>query len=319
MARLVYGLMQRPYGWSFSGIAGELGISERTLMRYLAACRRELVDSRGKPIIQTETRGQRRIVRLASSTNPGDAGAYEILFLYFALAVFQFLEGTVIKDGVTDLWERFAKRVSTPEKLRLEDFRRKFHVIPYAMKDYRDHDETLDVIVQCLVNQHPMRIDYAGLLGDGKTHDFAPYSLMLYRGGLYLAGKSSRGDRIINLAVERIRGATKLDGRFKYPATYSPSEETEGTFGLIAGPETAVELLVMNAETTAYLESRRIHPSQAFRKRRDGKTVLTMKVRGTEELKNWIAGFGPYLKVLKPAALRAELRDLHASAAALYD
>jgi proteasome accessory factor B len=168
------------------------------------------------------------------------------------------------------------------------------------------------------VNQNLMRIDYGGLLGDGKTHEFAPYSLILYRGGLYLAGKSNLGDKVITLAVERIRKASKLDTRFDYPTGYSPADYTEGTFGLLDGPETAVEILIMNPETVAYLESRRIHPSQTFHKRRDGKTVLAMKVRGTEELKSWIAGFGPYLKVIKPAALREEVRELHAAAAALY-
>ncbi len=43
---------------------------------------------------------------------------------------------------------------------------------------------------------------------------------------------------------------------------------------------------------------------QKFIERRDGKTVLTMIVRGTTELRNWILGFGPWLEVLKPAALR---------------
>jgi WYL domain len=35
-----------------------------------------------------------------------------------------------------------------------------------------------------------------------------------------------------------------------------------------------------------------------------------MTVRGTTELRNWVLGFGPWLEVLRPAALRAELAGL---------
>ena len=49
LARLVFGLRDRPCGWSFSAIEDELRIGERTLRRYLAACRRELTDRRGRP------------------------------------------------------------------------------------------------------------------------------------------------------------------------------------------------------------------------------------------------------------------------------
>ena len=61
-----------------------------------------------------------------------------------------------------------------------------------------------------------------------------------------------------------------------------------------------------------------MHPTQTFHTRRDGRTVLTMTVRGTDELKYWILGFGPHVEVLRPAALRAEVGGLLAGAARAY-
>src|SRR5258705_6988791 len=60
LARIVHGLVGRPHGWSFEAIQEELGISERTLLRYLAACRRELVDGGGRPLLDVVRRGGRR-------------------------------------------------------------------------------------------------------------------------------------------------------------------------------------------------------------------------------------------------------------------
>jgi predicted DNA-binding transcriptional regulator YafY len=319
LARIILGLLERPYGWSFEAIQDELGIGERTLLRYLAACRREVVDNKGRPVIEVVRRGPRRFVRIAEPARPLDANPYQVLFLYFALSVFQFLEGTVIEQGVEELWERFYKGLPAAQRQRLADFPKKFYAIPYAMKDYRYYDEVLDVIVQCLVFQHRMRIDYFGLLGEGHVHEFDPYTLTMYRGGLYVIGYSHRFRKIIYLAVERIREAEKLPELFSYPKTYTPQKHTVGTFGIIAGPETRVELLLLNADTAAYLSSRRLHPTQRFTLQRDGTTRLTMTVRGTTELVSWILSLGPYVKVVKPRALRDEVAAALREAGRLYE
>src|SRR5262247_67793 len=76
MGRLLYGLLSRPRGWSFSAVEEELGISERTLLRYLAACRRELVDAGGQPIIETFRRADTRMLRLAEAARVDDSTVY---------------------------------------------------------------------------------------------------------------------------------------------------------------------------------------------------------------------------------------------------
>lgn len=318
MARLLLGLLERPHGWSFAAIGDALGISERTLLRYIAVCRRELVDAEERPLIEAISRGGRRLLRIADAAQRPDSTVFQVLSFYFALAVFQFLDGTVIKDGIEDLWERFARALPGAHRRRLADFEKKFFVVPYAVKDYRACDDQLDAIVQALVYEQKLRIDYGGLLGRGKTHEFEPYTLLMYRGGLYLVGRSHRGEKIVTLAVERVRSAERLPERFAYPKRYSPQRHTEGIFGIVDGPETRVELLIMNAETAAYLRARRIHPTQRFQRRRDGRTVLSMTVRGTEELKHWILGFGAYVQVLRPPELRAEIAATVRSMASLY-
>jgi predicted DNA-binding transcriptional regulator YafY len=118
--------------------------------------------------------------------------------------------------------------------------------------------------------------------------------------------------------VERIAAVEKLPERFVYPPGYSPQKYTEGSFGIIDGPSTDVELLLLNPETVAYLMSRRLHRTQRFHKRRDGKTMLTMTVRGTTELVSWILSLGPYVKVVRPAALRDEVKACLRQARELY-
>lgn len=321
LARIVHGLVGRPYGWSFDAIQTELGIGERTLLRYLAACRKELVDASGQPLIEVERRGPHRLLKLADATRTPESSSYQALSFYFARSVFDFLDGTVLKEGVQDLWERFYKTLPPSQRTRLADFDKKFFSVSYAPKDYRGHDETIDTVLQSLVHQHTVRLVYDSPWRDRATstpHDFDPYTLAMYRGGLYLIGRSHKHRKIIYLAVERIREVEKRPERFAYPARYTPATHMQGMFGIIEGPETQVAIRICNAEGLALLQPRRMHPTQQFKPQPDGSTILTMKVRGTAELENWILSLGPYVEVLEPKELRERVAAAVDATAALY-
>jgi predicted DNA-binding transcriptional regulator YafY len=324
LARIAAGLFSKPYGWSFRSIAESLQISERTLARYVSVLRSDLLDWHGGPLVEVVGTGTERKLRLVSSMKAAEASSYQVALLYFSLTVLKFLEGTVLKEGVEGLWEKVYRNLSLTQQTRLSDLERKFYAVPYAPKDYTDFSEQLDVILRALLDQSRLKVDYAGLTGEGHQHDFDPYSLIAYRGGLYLLGHSHRSNAIIYLAVERIRTVEFIrerDGtpmRFIFPRGFDPAAHTEGTFGIVDGPETKVELKIHSEQTEAYVRSRTIHRSQRFARRRDGTTIMTMTVKGTTELANWIMSMGPWIEVLKPAALRKEIAQRHAKAARLY-
>ncbi|HZC45608.1 MAG TPA: WYL domain-containing protein [Candidatus Acidoferrum sp.] len=324
MARIATGLFSRPYGWSFAAIAESLEVSERTLARYVSVLRNDLRDQHGGPLVEVIGAGRDRKLRLVSSMKAAEASSYQVALLYFSLTVLKFLEGTVLEEGVEGLWGKIFQNLTLTQRTRLSDLERKFYAVPYAPKDYGEFSEQLDVILRALLDQSRLKVDYAGLTGEGHQHDFDPYSLIAYRGGLYLLGYSHRSSAIIYLAVERIRAIEFIrqpDGspaRFTYPRGFDPASHTEGTFGIVDGPETKVELKIHSEQTGAYVRSRTIHRSQHFTHRRDGTTTMTMTVKGTTELANWIMSMGPWIEVLKPAALRKEIAQRHAKAARLY-
>ena len=120
---------------------------------------------------------------------------------------------------------------------------------------------------------------------------------------------------MIWLAVERIRSATPVRGadgkpvKFVYPKTFRPERHTAGLFGVVEGPETEVEILILNEETEAYLRQRTVHPTQRLTRRGDGHAVIAIKVRGTVELANWIMSMSPWVEVLRPIELRAQIAE----------
>ncbi len=322
MARIVHELFGRPLGWSFESILSDLRINERTLQRYINRFTRSFVDQNGKPVIEVFLRGDRRILRLAQHPQTPDSNAYKAASLFFTITVLRFLDGTILKEGVDDLWDGLRKQLPRPQADLLCDVERKFFAVPSTPKSYKNFDDQLDFILRALLHGWRLEIEYKGL-AQPRVHQFDPYTLIAYKGGLYLAGRSNLSDQVLYLAVERMRHIdfVQHDGRterFVMPTSWHPERHTEGVFGIVDGPETEVELLICNAETEIYLRSRSIHPTQKFHKQPDGKTILTMNVRGTTELRNWILGFGPWLEVLKPAELRAEIGTLFSEASGIY-
>jgi predicted DNA-binding transcriptional regulator YafY len=323
LAAIMLQLSAQPWGMSFGAIQRRFSISERTMMRYVAACRKKLLDPGGRPLVEVVPRGSQRYLRLARVDGAPHSTAYQAASLYFVLTLLKFLDQTVIREGVEDIWERVRRDLPGSQQLTLADFDRKFYSVDYAPKLYREHEQVIDLLLRALIHQWRLQIDYAGLGGEGKTHRFDPYTLIVHKGGLYLIGLSDVYKKIVYLAVERIRTAVPLldanqaTEKFVYPRGYRPEKHLDGAFGIIDGPETKVELLLLG-DTEALLRSRAIHPTQRFHRRDDGKTVLTLTVRGTAELRNWILSHGPWVEVLKPGELRQEVADLLASAAGLY-
>ena len=73
--------------------------------------------------------------------------------LYFTLTLLKFLEGTVLKEDVDDLWENFAQNLPPAQRADLGTMDRKFYAIAYAPKDYRSLDYHLDLIIRGLIRE----------------------------------------------------------------------------------------------------------------------------------------------------------------------
>jgi len=70
MARLALELPSHPFGWRLEEIQQRLGISERTLRRYLVAGEASLVDGLGRPYFQIASNGGKPKLRLSTYQTP---------------------------------------------------------------------------------------------------------------------------------------------------------------------------------------------------------------------------------------------------------
>jgi predicted DNA-binding transcriptional regulator YafY len=107
-----------------------------------------------------------------------------------------------------------------------------------------------------------------------------------------------------------------LETTFEVPKDFNVSEYARGAFG-IAGGKAEDVVLEVDAAVAAYVRERIWHESQSVEERPDGSLVLRMKVTPGFELKSWIKGFLPHVRVQEPASLRGAIAgELEAARAA---
>ena len=136
---------------------------------------------------------------------------------------------------------------------------------------------------------------------------FDPYTLLVYKKGLYLAGFSHAHGQVRTLALDGFRDVTWRRGdAFPYPADFHPADLAEGAFGLIKGPPATVRVF-FTEKVARYVTRRQWHPTQKVKKVPGG-IELTLNVKGTVELASWILSFGDQAEVRAPDELRTSVR-----------
>jgi predicted DNA-binding transcriptional regulator YafY len=306
-------LLESADGVSVYDIAERLGVDIRTAARYLAA-----VEAEGAPIYG-EVVNRRKVWRLMPSARRETLtlSTSQMVSLFLSRRVFDFLAGTGFKEDLDEVFATLEKTLKRKDFQAARNLDRKFHDVNEAPHLYEGRIEHVNDIITALLREERLLVSYSGAGGGGPPFLIDPYTLFVYKKGLYLAGYSHQHRELRRFSLDGFREVDWQKGdRFEYPAAYSPATLAEGAFGLIGGEPVQVRVRFA-AAVGRFVRRRQWHPTQRLRQV-DGETELTMEVRGTTELASWILGFGDKAEVLEPPALRAQIAAELARAAKRY-
>jgi proteasome accessory factor B len=289
---------------SSTKMAAEHGVTERTIRRDI-----EALQEAGFPIYDDRVDGK-KVWRLVEGYKQRVVQGFtlaELAALYFSRNMLSFLGGAPF---AADLEAAFGKiREALPEKSlpflsRIQDL---FSARPDPWKDYSKKQDVIAQLIDATLHQRKAVLAYYSFNSRRtKSYTVDPYRLVYYRGGLYLYARAEEYGEVRTFAVERVQKIEVLDAGFEVPADFSPSEYARGAFGIFGGKPQAVEL-VFSPEMSGYIRERNWHESQQLADEPDGGVRLSLEVAPEFELKAWIKGFLPHVKVLKPASLRDEI------------
>ncbi len=298
-------------GISVYGIAEHFGVSVRTAIRYLRA-----LEGAGEPLTE-ETVGKRKLWQLhpAARRETVALSEQQIVTLFLSRRIFDFLAGTGFAESLDEI---FAKLEATLRRRKFDtkNLERKLFDVNEAPYLYGERSEQLGDIVTALLREQRLRLTREG---SSKPFLFEPYTLLVYKKGLYLVGFSHHHQSVRTLSLDKIREAEWVRGDgFAYPKEYSPASMVEGNFGLHGGTGTPTRVrLLFAADVARYVQRRQWHPTQQIVKTARG-VEMTMQVTGIAELPAWLLSWGDKVEVLEPETLREKIAEEHARAAARY-
>jgi predicted DNA-binding transcriptional regulator YafY len=227
--------------------------------------------------------------------------------LYFGKNMISILEGAPFAQELESAFVKIQEALPVKSLPYLQRIQELFLARPDPRKDYSQKQDAIASVIDAILHQRQARIAYFSFNSKKtKTYTLDPYRLVYFRGGLYLYARAHEYGEVRTFAVERIEKIEVLDLNFKSQEAFDASEYVRGAFGIAGGKPEPVEM-VFDQSQSGYIRERVWHESQQLEEKADGSTVLKMNVYPSPELKSWIKGFLPHVRVLQPARLRDEI------------
>jgi len=309
-------------GASVYDLAERLGVTFKSARRYLTALERA-----GEPLYE-EWVGKRKVWRLLPTARKDTIrlSTSQMLSLFLSRRVFDFLEGTGFKEDLDDVFRQLEVTLKRQDAVIARHLDRKIFDVNEAPRIYADRVEDVGEILTALIREERLEVTHISSVpskrrrGRSRRFTIDPYTLMVYKKGLYLVGYSHHYEEIRTFAFDGFREVDWLRGQsFEYPDDYHPGQLIEGAFGLISGEPREVRIR-FSPHIARYVQRSRWHPSQKVRKLRGqgGAIELRMNVALTVELTSWVLSFGKDAEVLGPEVLRETVANEIAKASRLY-
>jgi predicted DNA-binding transcriptional regulator YafY len=288
-----------------------LGASRPTVGRRL----REL-EQTGEPLEEREEDGV-PLFRLPPSTreHPLHITTAEMIALGFVKNALGFLAGTGIKEDIDTLVARFSHVLKASDYAHWKNLDRKLYDVNEGA--WLFSEDALDVVNDvCTALLNERRVTLTRTKGEPVKVD--PYTIALYKKGLYLVGFSHEHGKVRSYGLDIVTDAARHDDEpFEYPADFSPAKELSGPFGMIRGTKERV-VVRFDPSMRRVTTRRGWHATQTFRDV-DGKLEMTAHPEGWEEMVSWVLGFGEKAEVIEPKEMRRRVAKALRAAAAPYE
>jgi len=312
MARILHRLLHDPNGITYRELYATYNIeSERAVRDYVRELKDipELFGEDCQTRVEVTGREDARRVFLKpiNEEKSGDIAGH-IVSIYFAISMLRFLKGTDLEEKMKKLYFSLYKG---RDKNLFFNLDKKIYSINEWPKDYRPKAKILKDCLHALIHRKRLNINYKSLNKHSVAeHELQIYTLLQYRNGLYLIGKTEKGDRIMVFALERITKTRGFGKTFNYPSRYSPEDYVDGAFGLIRHAGESHQIVV-NFDKVAeeIITSRKWHKTATTRKLKDGTIQLSMTVSALDQVIPWVLSFGQRAKVIKPKELKDRVKE----------
>lgn len=303
-------LVRDAQGSSLEELATRLGVTTRTLRRYLKELDREydVIASSPKP-------GRPRLWRIAASELPKkvEVRRGQAYALVATRGLFQSLQGAALFDEVELVMSRLEALAKRPGRGPNAGFsgpalERRFAYVPTFRRDYSGWSEAVDELFLAVSELHPVhaRLHSGGTWRRVTLH---PCGLVLSEDRIFVVGLEPPATTPSAIALESLTDVRVIAGQhFRLPDDFSVTRACLSELNKNEEMEMVVDFDAMLMPDLASLS---LGSAQRLIRLPDGSLRLSTRVSNSERLLRWILSFGASARVREPdhlvRAVRAQL------------
>lgn len=300
-------------------LAEEFDVHRRTVLRWLAALEDHWTDDDGAPQVMTELRDGRTWAVLTGAHTAVTANIFQYAAAFAATRHLEAGGTTVLSDGAQDVLDRVEEGLPGPLREVVPRVLQSFHYLPFPPKDHSASEATLDSLVRALLKRRKVRLAYTNASNERTQRTIEPWSMVMYRDGLYVLGRVPGEDARRLFAVERMNEVRLTEDTFEVPEDFDPSSEFAPNLGLWRSGREPVRVVIAFAPSTeASVRGRRWPGFQGLTTDDDGRLRLELEVPLTPEITSWVLTWGSTAEVLHPPELRRIVANELRTAAERY-
>ncbi|HOT93375.1 MAG TPA: YafY family protein [Anaerolineae bacterium] len=290
---LIMLLQSRPT-WKAADLAEELGVSERTIHRYMG-----MLEELGIPLYSERgPYGGFALVR-GYKLPPLVFTAEEATVLYMGANLVGEVWGQTYKDAVTAVTAKLDNVL--PDDLRQEvaSVQQSLVISGLAARDYRPWEPIIHTLRECIMHRHCVRLVYQSFALEETCRDIEPYALTFYGGLWYVVGFCRLRQAMRTFRVDRIQQVTPLKIPFTIPRDFSARDYITKTLSFEQNYTVVVHIA---AEVAPHIRERYGHWMH-LTEQPDGSVTARFGVSTLEWATGWVLSYGCAVRVLEPPEL----------------
>jgi predicted DNA-binding transcriptional regulator YafY len=315
-------LGRHPKGLSLYELADALGVTVRTMRRYMVEMEREF-DLESAPV----KAGGQLLWRMRSSEIPRklELRRTQAYALLAARRVFEPMRGSALFEEIDMAIGKLlavAQRPGRGPNAGLADARleQRFLYLPHAPKNYAQKTEELDDLFQAVSDLRPLSLLYrSATKAEDERITIHPYALVLHRDSIYVVGFHVGRSEIRTFVLDRMRDTTcAVTERFELPEDFVVDQYFQGEFGIWRDATPHKVVVEFDARAADYVRMRTVHASQKLQSIAGGGLRLSMTVGNLKPVVSWVLEWGARARVVEPPELAELVRAELEAALALY-
>jgi predicted DNA-binding transcriptional regulator YafY len=294
-----------------SELAEELGVSERTVHRYMG-----MLDEMGIPIYSERgPYGGFSLVR-GYKLPPLVFTPEEATALYLGAELVRDIWGPSYRDAAVAATAKLDNVLPDALQQEVEQARRGLLVTGWLRRDYGPWAPILDELRRCVARRRGVRIVYQSFRQQVTKRTIDPYALALQWGNWYLAGLCHLRGELRTFRVDRIQSVKPTEETFEIPAGFSARDYLLRMAQ--ERPATYYRVVVRFDAEVAHIIRERREEWQDLTEHESGSVTLAFDASDLAWPCRWVLTYQDKATVIGPPELAERVRETAQAIASRY-